>query len=45
MGLDTINSTFHHTVSNLSSIHSYAKSKGLAKENAFNIYAPHNIGE
>lgn len=41
MGMDTINSTAHHTGSSLGAIHAYAVANGYAKQNAFNIYAPH----
>ena len=42
-GMDTINSTAHHTGSHLSAISSYAQSKGKVKLDAFNIYAPHEL--
>ncbi len=43
MGMDTINSTTHHTGSYLNAIHDYAETHGYAKQNAFNIYAPHSL--
>jgi len=42
IGMDTINSTAHHTNSSLSLIHSFADDD-YAKQNAFNIYVPHRL--
>ncbi|KJJ39715.1 hypothetical protein [Aequorivita vladivostokensis] len=42
-GMDTINSTAHHTGSNLYNINLYAENNGYVKSDAFNIYAPHEL--
>ncbi len=44
VGMDTINSTAHHTLSSLGAIHNYAVNNNYAKTNAFNIYIPHRLG-
>ncbi|TXD70555.1 hypothetical protein [Aequorivita lipolytica] len=41
--MDTINSTAHHTGSNLYNINLYAENNGYVKSDAFNIYAPHEL--
>ncbi|QAA82525.1 hypothetical protein EI546_12700 [Aequorivita sp. H23M31] len=45
VGMDTINSTMHHTGSSLGVIRSYAKSKGRFINNAFNVFAPHSLSQ
>ncbi|MFK5985647.1 MAG: hypothetical protein QM479_09490 [Pseudomonadota bacterium] len=45
IGMDSINSTTHHTGSSLWSINNYAEANGYAKQNAFNIYVPHRLGQ
>ncbi|MBD45482.1 MAG: hypothetical protein CMC65_09770 [Flavobacteriaceae bacterium] len=45
IGMDTINSTTHHTGSSLGSINTYAENNNYAKQNAFNIYVPHRLGQ
>lgn len=43
IGMDTINSTAHHTGSSLGVIKSYAQANGKVREDAFNIYSPHSL--
>ncbi len=43
IGVDSFNSTAHHTGSSLIPIHNYAESQGYAKQHAFNIYVPHRL--
>lgn len=42
-GMDTINSTAHHTGSYLGAIKFYAQNNGYYDSNAFNIYVPHKL--
>lgn len=41
--MDTINSTTHHSGSGIFAIRSYANNNGYVKQDAFNIYAPHEL--
>lgn len=45
LGMGEINSTAHHTGSSLGSIHNYAVAENLARQDAFNIYAPHSLSQ
>ena len=45
IGMDTINSTTHHSGSSLGAIYGYAQSHGKVKQDAFNIYAPHELNK
>jgi hypothetical protein len=41
VGMDTINSTIHHSGQSGSSINTYAVNNNYAKADAFNVYVPH----
>lgn len=43
VGMDTINSTAHHSGASLGAIKLYAAQKGKVKSSAFNVYAPHTL--
>lgn len=45
VGMDTINSTAHHTGSGIFAIRSYAQSHGKMRSDAINIYAPHTLSQ
>ncbi len=43
VGMDTINSTAHHTNSGIIAIRNYAENNGKVRSDALNIYAPHSL--
>lgn len=45
VGMDTINSTAHHTGSSRYAIETYADSTGKVRQDAFNVYSPHSLNK